>query len=133
MVKLKLSTLYLHVLVRHCQCKMICKCTQSQDEMEVAYIPEITRTELEHRTPFTDPNSKVSKAGLELLQFEVKSGSWQERYRDMYTEDITPKTQSGNLLIYLSKFMHILYCHKLSKTQDKIKGGRKKIIIYTKK
>ena len=53
--------------------------------MEVACIPEIIRTELEHRKPFTDPNSMVSKADLELLQFEVKSGIWQERNIEKYT------------------------------------------------
>ena len=114
--------------------KTIHNSTPSQDEMEVAYIPEIIRTESEHRKPFTDPNSKVSKAGLELLQFEVKSGSWQERYRELYTGDIAPKTQSGNLLIYLFKPLHTLYCHRISKTQDCIyRSERKKSMIYKRK
>ena len=67
--------------------------------MDVAYIPETTRTESEHRKPFSDPNSIVSKSGLELLEFQVKSGSWQERHREiLYTQDISPETESGNLL-----------------------------------
>ena len=75
--------------------------------MDDAYIPEIIRTELEHRKPFTDPNSVVSKSGLELLQFEVNSDTWQERYIEISTENISPKTQSGKFSF--SHYIEIAY------------------------
>ena len=63
--------------------------------MEAGFIPTIVRRESEHKKPFLDPNSAVSKSGLELIHFEKLRCSWIEYYKHIYAEKVTKENQSG--------------------------------------
>ena len=55
----------------------------------------IIRSASEHKKPFLDPQSSVSRSGLELIHFEKLRSSWLEYYKKFYDEKDIMEKQSG--------------------------------------
>ena len=67
--------------------------------MDAGKVPIIVRNESQHKKPFLDPTSPVSRSGLQLMQYEKLRGSWLESYKPIYDGKITEENQYGRDLI----------------------------------
>ena len=58
-------------------------------------MPFLFRTEEQHKRPFLNCDSKVSKSGLKLLHFESRSCTFLEAYKKEIEGKISPENEEG--------------------------------------
>ena len=72
-----------------------------QEEYDNSGVPFFLRTEDQHKKPFLNSDSKVSKSGLKLLHFESKSCTFFEAYKKEMMGKISPENEEGMARVLL--------------------------------
>ena len=67
-------------------------------------MPMYVRTREEHKKPFLDPESDVSREGLELVMYKEIWSTNLHRLRDLYKGTITDENAKGKNLLICYKY-----------------------------